>query len=150
MTEAQSTSAASSKGAVLFDIDGTLIDSTYHHAVAWHRAFTRHGHQVPMWRVHRTIGMGGDKLVTEVAGEEVETRDGEKLREAWREEYAELSAEVEPFAGAGELVRSIDSSGYVVALASSGEKEFAEQAVGDLGIREQVRVLTTSDDADNS
>ena len=55
-----------STDAVLFDIDGTLIDSTYHHAVAWHRAFRAEGVPVPIWRVHRTIGMGGDKLVAHV------------------------------------------------------------------------------------
>ena len=54
------TSPARKGDVVLFDVDGTLVDSTYHHAVAWHRAFTRQGMQVPMWRVHRTVGMGGD------------------------------------------------------------------------------------------
>ena len=57
---------------VAFDIDGTLVDSTYLHALAWHRAFTRHEVDVPMWRVHRTIGMGGDKLVGVVAGDAVD------------------------------------------------------------------------------
>ena len=49
--------------AVLFDVDGTLVDSNYHHALAWARAFRRHGHVVPLWRIHRCIGMGGDRLV---------------------------------------------------------------------------------------
>ena len=68
------TDSAASRDAILFDIDGTLVDSTYHHALAWHRAFTRYDVDVPMWRVHRTIGMGGDKLVAKVAGEDVEER----------------------------------------------------------------------------
>ncbi len=135
---------------VLFDVDGTLVDSTYHHAVAWHRAFTRQGMQVPMWRVHRTIGMGGDKLVAVVAGDEAEEECGDVLRDAWKEEYGELIAEVEPLPGAADLVRDLAEAGYTVALASSGEKPFADAAVEDLGIGEQVAALTTTSDAENS
>ena len=62
----------SENAAILFDIDGTLVDSTYHHALAWQRAFDRHDVPIPLWRIHRTIGMGGDKLVAHVAGDEVE------------------------------------------------------------------------------
>ncbi len=138
------------KNAVLFDIDGTLVDSTYHHALAWQRAFDRHDVTLPLWRIHRTIGMGGDKLVTEVAGEEVEERLGDDLRDAWREEYVAIKAEVLPLPGASELVRSLADSGFVVALASSGDPEFANEALDDLGIRDVVTVLKTSEDVDGS
>jgi HAD superfamily hydrolase (TIGR01549 family) len=144
------TSTARPGDVVLFDVDGTLVDSTYHHAVAWHRAFTRQGMQVPMWRVHRTIGMGGDKLVAVVAGDEAEEECGDVLRDAWKEEYGELIAEVEPLPGAADLVRDLADAGYAVALASSGEKPFADAAVEDLGIGEQVAALTTTSDAENS
>ena len=142
-----------SRDAILFDIDGTLVDSTYHHALAWHRAFTRYDVDVPMWRVHRTIGMGGDKLVAEVAGDEVEDQHGDDLRDAWSEEYAKVEAEVDPMAGASELVRRLVDEGYVVALASSGEKEFSENAlksldVGDVG--DVVHTLVTSADVEAS
>ena len=136
--------------AILFDIDGTLVDSTYHHAFAWHRAFTRHEVDVPMWRVHRTIGMGGDKLVAEVAGEDVEERLGDDLRDAWSEEYAQIETEVDPLAGAADLVRRLSEEGYLIALASSGEKEFSEHAVKSLGVGEQIEVLVTSADVDAS
>jgi len=144
------TSNARPGDVVLFDVDGTLVDSTYHHAVAWHRVFTRQGMQVPMWRVHRTIGMGGDKFVGVVAGDEVEEERGDALREAWKEEYAELMAEVEPLPGASALVRELDQAGYVVALASSGEKPFADAAVEDLGIGARLAAVTTTSDAENS
>jgi HAD superfamily hydrolase (TIGR01549 family) len=144
------TSTARAGDVILFDVDGTLVDSTYHHAVAWHRAFTRQGMQVPMWRVHRTIGMGGDKFVGVVAGDEVEEERGDALREAWKQEYAELMAEVEPLPGASDLVRELDGAGYVVALASSGEKPFADAAVEDLGVGAQVAAVTTTSDAENS
>jgi HAD superfamily hydrolase (TIGR01549 family) len=136
--------------AVLFDIDGTLVDSTYHHALAWHRAFTRFEIDVPMWRVHRTIGMGGDKLVEEVAGGEVEKEHGDALRDAWAEEYAEVETEVDPLPGASDLVGRLASAGYLVALASSGEKQFSENAVRALGIADSVHTLTTSADVEAS
>ena len=136
--------------AILFDIDGTLVDSTYHHAIAWQRAFDRHDVPVPLWRIHRTVGMGGDKLVAEVAGEDVEDRLGDALRKAWREEYVELKAEVDPLPGAADLVRRLAADGYRVALASSGDPEFSREAVDQLGIGDDIELLTTSEDADES
>lgn len=136
--------------AILFDIDGTLVDSTYHHALAWQRAFDRQQVTIPLWRIHRTVGMGGDKLVAHVAGDDVEERLGDALRDAWREEYVAIKSEVAELPGAGDLVRALAERGYRVALASSGDPEFADEALDDLGIREQVSVLTTSADADDS
>ena len=140
----------SPRDAILFDIDGTLVDSTYHHALAWHRAFTRYDVDVPMWRVHRTIGMGGDKLVGEVAGDEVEEKLGDDLRDAWSEEYAKVEPEVDPLPGAVELVGRVADAGYLVALASSGEKEFSENAVELLGVAEHLGTLVTSADVEDS
>jgi HAD superfamily hydrolase (TIGR01549 family) len=140
----------SDRAAVLLDIDGTLIDSTYHHALAWHRAFARHDLHPPMHSVHRTIGMGGDKLVAEVAGDDVEDRLGDALRDAWREEYLPLREEVRPVGGAVDLVRRLRSDGYRVALASSGDPQFSEEAVDLLGVRDDIEVLTTSEDVDDS
>ena len=136
--------------AILFDIDGTLVDSTYHHAIAWQRAFDRHDVPVPVWRIHRTVGMGGDKLVAQVAGDGVEDRLGDDLRKAWREEYLELKAEVDPLPGAAELVHTLVADGYRVALASSGDPEFSREAVDQLGIGDDIELLTTSEDADES
>jgi HAD superfamily hydrolase (TIGR01549 family) len=136
--------------AVLFDIDGTLVDSTYHHALAWHRAFTRLGDAPPLWRLHRAIGMGGDKLVAHVAGDETESQHGDKLRDLWRQEYLEIRAEVRPLPGAAELVRRLSGARYRVALASSGDPEFAREAIDLLGIRDRIEALTTSEDVDAS
>ncbi len=72
---------------VLLDVDGTLIDSSYHHAIAWYRAFRRHGIDLPVWRVHRAIGMGGDTLVPFLVGDEVDERIGDTLRKDWLQEY---------------------------------------------------------------
>lgn len=135
---------------ILFDIDGTLVDSTYHHALAWQRSFRRLDMTLPFWRIHRTIGMGGDKLVGQVAGDEVEEKHGDQLRDGWVEEYRELSAEVRPLPGAVELVREVADAGLLVALASSGETEFSDQARELLGIGDVVHTMTTSADADDS
>ncbi|GAB6986517.1 HAD family hydrolase [Nocardioides pyridinolyticus] len=140
----------SGRGAVLLDIDGTLIDSTYHHALAWHRAFARHDLHPPMHTVHRTIGMGGDKLVAEVAGDQVEERLGDALRDAWREEYLPLREEVRPIDGAADLVRRLHADGYRVALASSGDPQFSDEAVDLLGVRDEIEVLTTAEDVEDS
>jgi beta-phosphoglucomutase-like phosphatase (HAD superfamily) len=68
--------------AAILDIDGTLVDTNYHHAIAWFRAFRQHGHVVPIWRIHRHIGMGGDKLIAALLSEEVEKRQGSEIRAA--------------------------------------------------------------------
>jgi HAD superfamily hydrolase (TIGR01549 family) len=137
--------------AVLFDIDGTLVESTYHHAVAWHRAFTRVADEVPpLWRLHRSIGMGGDRLVAAVAGDQVEERYGDDLRDAWRSEYVDLRVEVRPLPGAAELVHRLARDGFIVALASSGDPQFGREAVDLLGIESAVSALLTSEDVDSS
>lgn len=135
---------------ILFDIDGTLVDSTYHHALAWHRAFQQVGLAPPLWQVHRAIGMGGDKLVGHVTGEGVEDKHGDELRELWKKEFQQLLAEVQPLPGAADLVRQVAGQGYVVALASSGEKPFADAALDLLGIGDHVAVTTTASDAEQS
>lgn len=138
---------------VLFDLDGTLIDSTYHCALAWERAFARIGLQPPLWRVHRTIGMGGDKLVEHVAGAgaDVEREYGDELREAWEQEYGHLMSEVRAFDGAREVVAMLRERGLRVALATSSESSLTERALGILGLTaEDFDAVTTSSDADES
>lgn len=136
--------------AVLLDIDGTLVDSTYHHAVAWHRAFARLTDVPPLWRIHRSIGMGGDRLVAEVADDDTEERYGDELRRLWRAEYLSLRREVRPLPGAAELVRALERDGFAVALASSGDPQFARESVDLLGIESSIAALVTADDVDSS
>ena len=86
--------------AIVFDVDGTLVDTNYQHTIAWVRAFRRYDVTPAAWRIHRAIGMGGDKLVAAVAGDDVEKQHGEDLRAAWTEEFEEFLDQVQPFAGA--------------------------------------------------
>lgn len=135
---------------VILDIDGTLLDSTYHHALAWQRAFDRLGHHVPLWRIHRSVGMGGDRLVAAVAGPQMEQRHGDALRGHWREEYLPIRHEPVPLPGATDLVDDLAGRGFAVAVASSGDPQFAREAIATLGIRRHVAVLTTAEDASSS
>ena len=74
----------------ILDVDGTLVDTNYHHAIAWSRAFRRHFLTLQVWRIHRHIGMGGDQLVGALAGDDVEERLGDSIRDAESELYREL------------------------------------------------------------
>ena len=76
--------------AALLDIDGTLVDSNYQHAIAWYRAFREHDLSPAVWRIHRHIGVGGDQLVARVAGNSVEAELGDAIRESEGRLYGEL------------------------------------------------------------
>ena len=135
---------------VVFDVDGTLVDTNYQHALAWYRAFRRHDLTVPIWRVHRAIGMGGDHLVEAVAGADVEREHGDALRSAWEEEYAPMLPEVRPFEGARELLKSVAEADRRVVLASSGKAEQVEHYLDLLDARSIAEAWTTADDVENT
>src|SRR5438445_3097596 len=101
----------------ILDIDGTLVDTNYQHAIAWYRAFRRHGIVLPIWRIHRHLGMGGDQVVKALTDERTENELGDALRESEGEIYSELIEEVEPMEGARELICDLGERGHVVVLA---------------------------------
>jgi HAD superfamily hydrolase (TIGR01549 family) len=132
----------------IFDVDGTLVDTNYQHALAWFRAFRRFDLTVPVWRIHRAIGMGGDKLVAHVAGDDTEKARGDALRSAWEEEFAPLLGEVQPFEDAATLLREVKARGFKVVLASSGKQEHVEHFLDLVGGRDVADAWTTSDDVE--
>ena len=136
-------------GAVILDIDGTLVDTNYQHAIAWDRAFARHDVFVELWRIHRHIGMGGDQLVTELAGSEVEARKGDDIRDAESDLYGELIDEVRVIEGARELIAGIEEREIAIVLASSASSDEVEHYVEMLGAADQV-AWTTSSDVENT
>jgi HAD superfamily hydrolase (TIGR01549 family) len=136
--------------AVLLDIDGTLLDSTYHHALAWSRAFADAGHPVPVWRVHRLIGMGGDRLVPAVTDEETAARIGDEVKERWERAYDEMIDRTRLFPGARELLDGLRATGVEVVLASSSIPKHAEHALELLQADERADAWTTSEDAEES
>lgn len=135
---------------VLLDVDGTLVDSTYVHVVAWSRAFRRHGYDVPGARIQRAIGLGGDRLVGYVAGDEAEERHGDAIREVWKAEADAMLDDVGPLPGAGDLLDALRERGLRVVLATSGKPNHTEHAVKVLEAADRVDHVTTSDDADES
>jgi HAD superfamily hydrolase (TIGR01509 family) len=136
--------------AALLDLDGTLIDSNYQHALAWYRALRRHEIVVPMWRVHRHIGMGGDQLVTAVVGEDSERRLGDDLRQAAAREFRRLRDDCVPLAGARELVIELKRRKLTVVLASSSSEDDLEYFLEQLDLREVVDGWTTKEDVERS
>ena len=131
--------------AIILDVDGTLVDTNYQHAIAWDRAFARHGAHVELWRIHRHIGMGGDQLVAELAGDEVEENSGDDIRDAESELYGDLIGEVRVIGGAFELLDGLSEREIKVVLASSASSDEVEHYVGMLGAEDQADWTTSSD-----
>jgi HAD superfamily hydrolase (TIGR01509 family) len=136
--------------AAILDIDGTLVDSNYQHALAWYRAFREHGHVLPVWRIHRHVGMGGDQLVAALCGDEVEERDGDGIREAEGRRYFEMIEEVEPLDGARDLMLDLKESGHRVVLASSAKPEEVDHYLDLLGARELADDWTSAGDVERT
>ena len=136
--------------AAILDVDGTLVDTNYHHALAWYRAFREQGLVIPVWRLHRHVGMGGDKFVAAVTDDDVEERLGEDLRRRWQELFDEVLPEVEPLAGARQLMEDLTQRGLRVVLASSSVKGHLEAFLDKLDARELADDWTTKDDVEAS
>jgi phosphoglycolate phosphatase-like HAD superfamily hydrolase len=134
----------------VFDVDGTLVDTNYHHALAWYRAFRHFGIVLPVWRLHRAIGMGGDQLVAAVAGDAVEAEHGDDLRSAWGEEFGPLLGEVRPFEGVQDLLTDVRERGLTVVLASSGSPEHVDAYLDLFDGRSLAAAWTTSEDVDRT
>jgi HAD superfamily hydrolase (TIGR01549 family) len=132
----------------ILDVDGTLVDTNYHHALAWHRALRAHGHRAQMWKVHRHIGMGGDQILGALIGEEAAAEQGNAIRESEAKAYKELIGEVEPMEGARELVEKLKEEGSTVILASSAKEWEVDHYIDLLDARELVDGWTASDDVD--
>jgi HAD superfamily hydrolase (TIGR01549 family) len=136
--------------AAILDIDGTLVDTNYHHALAWYRAFRQHEVVLPVWRIHRSIGMGGDQLVAALAGEKIEEEKGDEIRAAEKPLYMAMIDEVEPFAGARQLIGELKGRGHTVVLASSAKSDEVDHYVDQLEAKERVDGWTTSADVDQT
>lgn len=135
---------------LLFDVDGTLVDTNYHHALAWYRAFRGFDKPVPVWRIHRKMGMGGDHVVSELLGDGVESELGDDIRAAEKILYRQLIEEVEPMYGARDLIERLKKAEHRIILASSGKSFEVERYLDLLDIRDLVDGWTTGADVDNT
>ncbi len=129
--------------AVLLDVDGTLIDSSWLHTLAWARALRRFDEEVPMHRIHPLIGMGGDRLVRELVG-----RDVEGAGDAHKEEYDALGSDLRLLPGGRDLVRAVREAGARPVLATSSPPEALEPARRLLDAEEWLDDVTSADDVE--
>jgi HAD superfamily hydrolase (TIGR01549 family) len=132
----------------ILDLDGTLVDSNYQHALAWYRAFRLHGITIPVWRCHRAIGMGGDQLVRHLAGDGFEHEQGDAVRLEEHALYAQLIGEVQAFEGARGLIEDLKSRGGKVVISSSAKPEDTQHYLDLLDARSLVDGWTDSGSVD--
>lgn len=126
----------------LFDLDGTLVDTNYLHTTAWAEALRDAGHVVPTAWVHLRIGMGGDRLLTELIGP-----DGhEAVQDGWRERFRAARPQATAFEGAGALLRRLADLGARVVIASSSEQDDVDALVALLHADDAISAVTSSQD----
>lgn len=132
--------------AFLFDLDGTLVDSVYQHALAWHEALAQEGIALSMWRIHRRIGMSGGlmaNILLRESGVELDEARAQRLRVLHAQAYGRRSGEVRPLPGARELLAQLDATGCPWAIATSGRMETAGPVLEMLGVdHARVPVIT--------
>lgn len=121
---------------MIFDIDGTLVDTNRAHVEAWRRAFERMGYNVPVERIIPQIGKGGDQLVPSVLGEEVEKRQGDGLRRVQKEEFLAIAAtqRFRVFPGTEEIFPALRARGIRTALATSSDDKHLDATLASAGV----------------
>ncbi len=134
----------------ILDIDGTLVDTNYQHALSWFRAFQDHDITLPIWQIHRHIGMGGDQVVAALTDDATEQRLGDEIRSAEGEHYFAMIDEVRPFSGARELIEELRRRGHQVVFASSAKEKEVDHYLDLLDARPLVAAWTTSADVERT
>jgi HAD superfamily hydrolase (TIGR01509 family) len=131
--------------ALLFDLDGTLIDSVYQHVLAWHEALEELGLSLAVWRIHRRIGMSGGLLIQALGreiGQRVTPEQAKKLQENHAAAYERYQATVQPLPGARELLQQLNRAKVPYAIATSGRLEGAQAALERLEVGSEIPVIT--------
>ncbi|WP_105032830.1 HAD family hydrolase [Arthrobacter ruber] len=144
------TESANGRHGVLFDVDGTLVDSNYQHTLAWWQAFRRFGHDVPAAEIHRAIGMGGDKLVEHLLGDDRDADQDDELDATHGAIFSSYWPGLRAFAGAADLVRRCADDGLTVVLASSASEQELGVLRGIIDADASISAATSSSDAENS
>jgi phosphoglycolate phosphatase-like HAD superfamily hydrolase len=136
------------KSGVLFDVDGTLVDTTFLHSVCWAEALRQHGHDVPMADLHHAIGMSGDKLLDECLGEDRNREDDDAIDGARLALYKQYWGRLRRLPGAADLVRACAERGLDVVLASSASEEELAALRATIDAEEAITEATSSSDAE--
>ncbi|MDP9796379.1 HAD superfamily hydrolase (TIGR01509 family) [Catenuloplanes nepalensis] len=132
---------------VLFDVDGTLVDTTYLHTVSWWSALREHGHDVPMAVIHRAVGMGSDRMPGHLLGDDRDPGQDDGLRAAHKAFYAGNRDRLRPLPGARELLFTCAERGLAVVLASSADEEELDALRTALDADDAITAATSSADA---
>jgi len=132
-------------GAVLFDVDGTLLDTNYLHVLAWSRALREHGEWASMAAIHALVGMGSDKFIDRIVGGE-----RPELNDAHSRHYAELGGDALAIRGAEELLRETARRGWKVALATSAKGDEVGSILDRLHASDVVDAVVSSADVERS
>ena len=131
--------------AFIFDLDGTLVDSVYQHVAAWHSALRTCGFELPMWRIHRKIGMSGGLLLRALALElqtELDDDAGQRLEELHGAEYARLRETAHVFDKVPELLSTLREQRVPYAVATTGSREDTQASIDLLALPPDVPVIT--------
>jgi len=140
-----STPTLSSRPALLFDLDGTLVDSVYQHVLAWRQALEAVGVELSVWRIHRRIGMSGGlflKALDREVGRTLSTEEADRLRQSHAKRYLELWDQVRPLPGARDLLSTLTAMRVPWAIATSGSEATAKGPLSMLGIPDGVPIVT--------
>jgi HAD superfamily hydrolase (TIGR01509 family) len=134
--------------ALLFDLDGTLMDSVYQHVLAWHEALEELGVSLGVWRIHRRIGMSGGLLVQALSreiGQRLTPEQVQKLQKRHAVAYERYQEAVQPLPGARELLQQLNRANVPYAIATSGEPEALRRVPERLGVGPGIPVITRRD-----
>ncbi len=134
----------------ILDVDGTLVDTNYQHALAWYQGFRQHDIVLPLWRIHRHIGMGGDQMVAALTDEDVEEENGDDIRTAEQPLYLAMIEQVELLADARRLVETLVQRDHKVILASSAKQNELDHYLDLLDARELADDWTSSADVEET
>lgn len=141
---------ATSLRGVLFDVDGTLVDSTYFHTLAWWHGFRRFGHDVRMNEIHRLVGMGGQKIVERLLGPDRDESQDSEVMDTHAAVFSTFWPHLRPFDGARELLERCKDESLAVVLASSAREHDLSVLRSVVGADDAVDAATSSADAKES
>jgi HAD superfamily hydrolase (TIGR01509 family) len=133
------------RAGALIDVDGTLVDTNYFHTIAWIRALRAHGENAMMAAIHRCIGMGGGELLKEVIG-----HSDDAIKAAWKDEFLPFAPELQAFPRAGDLLRALQSRGFVVVLATSSPQDLLDLLRQRLDADDAVDTVVNADDVEQA
>ena len=153
MTSRASDDPSSLATAVLFDIDGTLVDSNFAHVDAWSRAFTDLGHPVDSWRIHRSIGKDSSLLIEGLVGKDVAARLLDDAKDAHSRHYSEHlgdEGDLHVFEGATDLLAELARRGHGVVLATSAPEDELAVLRGLLDVEDALWAVTSSEDVETA